>query len=448
MMSSVFKHALLVMGIFSLALVSCKKEPVKPVERFLEVSTPTVELDGKAHVETVGISTNYENINASGGESWCTYSLAADSKSITLKIDKNDGDAARQASISITGVADEGETTRNILVKQSEMSVEYVLDCTGIDFTESNVVDAVCNGKRLAQICKEYIYTSDKSVDRQTAVLYPVSEEDALDLEHGLELSTGATVSWDLSDPAADACTCTGGDGKQVKKLYFFNGSVSTESAGEAADVQRALTPTPSLLEDIRGMEANMYRYVKIGTQYWMAENLKCEKYTNGKMLTESWDSAGSFKYYYDDPEFKPYFGTVYNGYAVLSGNGLAPKGWAIPSMADWNKLYDYLRSKTGTKVKVDEWTSPTESAEYANITGMSIDCAYCWMPYGSDTGWNDEMQKTYFWTTEKVEKSGSTELIYVYLAKSSSKINFSTNIDQSHSLDYGNYVRCFKSLR
>lgn len=78
----------------------------------------------------------------------------------------------------------------------------------------------------------------------------------------------------------------------------------------------------------------------------------------------------------------------------------------------------------------------------------MSIDCAYCWMPYGSDTGWNDEMQKTYFWTTEKVEKSGSTELIYVYLAKSSSKINFSTNIDKSHSLDYGNYVRCFKSLR
>lgn len=232
-----------------LATVSCGKnshngEPEKPVVRYLEISSPVIEIDGKAQVETVGINTNYETINVSGGDTWCTYRLAGDNKSITLTIKLNDGDA-RQASVILTGVADEGEVTRSILVKQNKGIVEYTLDCSTIDSEASKVIDVMHQNKRLAQICQEYVYTADKSVDRQTAVLYPAAADGALDLAHGLEISTGATVAWDLSDPEADACTCTGGNGEPVKMLHICNGSISLESVAGADAVMSAEPPPP-----------------------------------------------------------------------------------------------------------------------------------------------------------------------------------------------------------
>lgn len=237
-----------------LAAVSCGKnshtgEPEKPVVRYLEISSPVIEIDGKAQVETVGINTNYETINVSGGDTWCTYRLAGDNKSITLTIKLNDGDA-RQASVILTGVADEGEVTRSILVKQNKGIVEYTLDCSTIDFEASKVIDVMHQNKRLAQICQEYIYTADKSVDRQTAVLYPAAADGALDLAHGLEISTGATVAWDLSDPEADACTCTGGNGEPVKMLHICNGSISLESVA-GADAVMSATLSPAVISDL-----------------------------------------------------------------------------------------------------------------------------------------------------------------------------------------------------
>ena len=154
MLKSVF-HALLVAGVMCLAAVSCGKnshngEPEKPVVRYLEISSPVIEIDGKAQVETVGINTNYETINVSGGDTWCTYRLAGDNKSITLTIKLNDGDA-RQASVILTGVADEGEVTRSILVKQNKGIVEYTLDCSTIDFEASKVIDVMHQNKRLVE---------------------------------------------------------------------------------------------------------------------------------------------------------------------------------------------------------------------------------------------------------------------------------------------------------
>lgn len=454
MVRNVFKNVLFVVGILSLVTVSCGKnngEPEKPVIRFLEISAPVVEIDGKAHVETVDINTNYEKINISGGEAWCTYRLERDNKAVTLTIRLNDGDD-RQASIILTGVADEGETTRSILVKQSKGIVEYTLDCSAIDFEASKVVDVMHQGRRLAQICQEYIYTSDRSVDRQTAVLYPLAADGSLDLTRGLEISTGATVAWNLSDPETDACTCTGGDGKPVKMLYLCEGAISMES-NAVADTVMSATLYPEVLSDMRGTEINTYKYVKIGTQYWMAENLRAEKYSNGKAISDIFgDASGSFLYYAFDPEFKAEFGTIYTGNALLNENGLAPKGWEIPSMTRWNKLYNYLGNKRGTKVKSVEWVESTEAAEYVNITGLSISAGYCWMPYGSDSGWNDESQRTYFWSTDTVEKSGKTEFRYVYFFKNSSafgrSLNQDSGLDLSHGLDNGDYIRCVKDVK
>lgn len=451
MVRKLFIHALLVTGILSVAAVSCGKVSQKeePVVRYMEISSPMIEVDGKAHTETVNISTNYERIDVSGGDIWCTFRLSADNKSVTVSVSANPGEA-RQTSVVLKGVAAEGNCTRSILVKQEKDVVIYCLDCSTIDFSGSNVVDVMQKNDRIAQVCLEYIYTSDKSVDRQTAVLYPATEDGTLDLANGIEIATGAKIEW-ADNSEADACTCSGGDGKPVTMLYFQDGKVFREYEGDATRVSLQLSP--ALISDIRGAEISTYRYVKIGTQYWMAENLKAEKYSNGKALVDftaqpgDWDSVGSFLYYlYDQEDFKQDFGTLYNGHAVLSEEGLAPKGWEIPSMARWNKLYTYLRNNRGTKVKVAEWIWPDEVADYANITGMSIDLAYCFAPDVTDSGWNDEAgERTYFWSTEKVEKGSKTYLQYVYFFKSSPNFGRSST---PHPLYNGNYVRCVKDVR
>ena len=78
----------------------------------------------------------------------------------------------------------------------------------------------------------------------------------------------------------------------------------------------------------MRGAESQTYRIVKIGTQYWMAENLRAERYTDGSTITVgTWTSSvstGYCVYLYDSPgDYKATLGALYNGYALLDeGDG------------------------------------------------------------------------------------------------------------------------------
>jgi len=76
---------------------------------------------------------------------------------------------------------------------------------------------------------------------------------------------------------------------------------------------------------------------VVIGTQTWMSKNLNC-------------NVAGS-KCYGDDASNCNKYGRLYN-YAMAMG--ACPKGWRIPNNADWDKLYHYVDSTSGTESPYD----------------------------------------------------------------------------------------------
>ena len=95
----------------------------------------------------------------------------------------------------------------------------------------------------------------------------------------------------------------------------------------------------------------NNYAVVKIGTQIWMAENLKTTKYTDGALIPNSGATSG----YYTNAEWGALttgalslYGnnagqytegpTLYNWYAVNSGK-IAPTGWRVPTKDDWVAL-------------------------------------------------------------------------------------------------------------
>jgi uncharacterized protein (TIGR02145 family) len=160
--------------------------------------------------------------------------------------------------------------------------------------------------------------------------------------------------------------------------VYYVR-AYATNSAGTAYGNQQTLTTaTSSNPVDVDG---NVYTTVTIGTQVWMAENLKTTKYRNGNAiptnLTDAaWGSTttGAYAIYNNDADNNTTYGKVYNWYAVADSRNLCPVGWHVPSDGEWTILENHLggASVAGGKLKSTSslWTAPNANA--TNESGFS----------------------------------------------------------------------------
>ena len=128
---------------------------------------------------------------------------------------------------------------------------------------------------------------------------------------------------------------------------------------------------TPASITDIEG---NVYKIVTIGTQTWMAENLKTTKLTDGTSITVVTDNtpwlnsaSASICYPYNDNGNKAIYGVLYNWFAVNTGK-LCPDGWHVATDADWTTLVTYAGGTdiAGGKLKetgTSHWNDPNTGA-------------------------------------------------------------------------------------
>lgn len=101
-------------------------------------------------------------------------------------------------------------------------------------------------------------------------------------------------------------------------------------------------------LEDYDG---NHYSTVKIGTQIWMAENLKTTHYANGDSIpngTGKGDISGETdpKYWFtynDTINYVFTYGRLYTWHTVTDSRNVCPNGWHVPTDAEWTTLENYL---------------------------------------------------------------------------------------------------------
>jgi len=133
----------------------------------------------------------------------------------------------------------------------------------------------------------------------------------------------------------------------------------------------------------VTDIEGNTYKTVIIGTQEWMAENLRTKKYNDGKSLIPSVRDSASWSnlttpgycwYGNDSVSRLAAYGILYNWYAINTGK-LAPIGWHIPTDDDWIILIDYLEQYglAGGQLKeagTVNWLSPNTGAD--NSSGFS----------------------------------------------------------------------------
>lgn len=125
--------------------------------------------------------------------------------------------------------------------------------------------------------------------------------------------------------------------------------------------------------------DGNVYQTVSIGSQVWMAENLKYLPSVVGP-ATGSETLPYYYVYDYDGTSVADAKATAnYSTYGVLYKWPAAivgcPAGWHLPSDAEWTQLTDYLggTAVAGGKLKeagIEHWNEPNEGA--TNETGFS----------------------------------------------------------------------------
>jgi len=161
--------------------------------------------------------------------------------------------------------------------------------------------------------------------------------------------------------------------------LIFINLSACKKNDPEPVDV-----PSAEAVTDIDG---NVYKTVKIGEQVWMAESLRTTKFNDGQaipnviatsvgVIDPAWGNLKTPAYCFGlfNSSLRPLYGAWYNWYAVNTGK-LAPAGWHIPTVAEWNTLIEYLGGKSvaGGKMKstgTTHWGGPNLGA--TNSSGFS----------------------------------------------------------------------------
>lgn len=124
--------------------------------------------------------------------------------------------------------------------------------------------------------------------------------------------------------------------------ILFFNFSCSDDST--SSDNGRMETGT------VTDIDGNVYQTVKIGDQWWMAENLKVTRYSNGDVIPnvtndDEWKNlnTGAYCVYDNDDSKIATYGLLYNWYAVNDSSNIAPEGWHVPTDAEWKELEMYL---------------------------------------------------------------------------------------------------------
>ena len=234
----------------------------------------------------------------------------------------------------------------------------------------------------------------------------------------------------DLPTPTKDGYAFTG---------WYFNGTLIEEKTRLATNSNHILVAqwvqsTGNYGPNITDLDGNTYKTVTIGTQYWMAENLKVTRYNNGTVIPEG--------------EYIDYkYGRLYTWNSVGYGKGdwknACPTGWHIPNDAEWTILTEYLGGKIAAGGKMKELGTKSWSSPNIGATNSSLFTA---LPGGFRSyagNFYDEGNSGYFWCGYSSLDPYTLQGVEAWFRK----INFNGGdvIKDSQFRTYQFSVRCIK---
>lgn len=175
----------------------------------------------------------------------------------------------------------------------------------------------------------------------------------------------------------------------------------------------------------------NNYPVVAIGTQVWMAENLKTTKFIDGSAIplvtnANYWGSLDSpgYCWYNNNAGFKSTYGALYNWYAVNDNLKICPAGWHVPDKDEWATLKNYLiNNGYGYEGSGDDigkslaatsgWTPSGIPGSIGNDQLSNNSSGFSALPAGLSTGYFYDAESYANWWADK-ESGGSVYLFEI----------------------------------
>ncbi len=141
--------------------------------------------------------------------------------------------------------------------------------------------------------------------------------------------------------------------GKYYIRAYAKNDEANGTGYGES--IEYTVEGEFELIQDIDG---NEYGVVQIGSNLWMAENLRTTRFANGEPInyiegSGVWAGLSQASYSVYDPSLvggigdessmAAAYGNLYNFYAVDDPRGLCPPKFRVPTDDEWTELTELL---------------------------------------------------------------------------------------------------------
>ena len=308
------------------------------------------------------------------------------------------------------------------------------IDCSSMQLTGTLKKGEIAN---TVSVKINYTGGNGKSYDSQT-----ISSTGVLGLTANLIAGTLTTGNGVLSYNVSGTPTTAGNASFEISiggKNCLINVKVD--------DVK--INPTSGYGPSIIDVEGNSYKTVYIGTQQWMAENLKVSKYNDGTTIPNITDNAqwtklttGAWAYYNNDAIIGNKYGKLYNWYVVSpisNGNKNAcPIGWHVPSEGEWTLLKDYLGGENVAGGKMKEvgtanWKSPNVGASNSSLFNA---LPGGWVSLGVNS--NNLGSYAYWWTSTDTNTDFTW---YTSIVSSYSIFGVGSNLNKKAGLS----IRCIK---
>jgi len=181
----------------------------------------------------------------------------------------------------------------------------------------------------------------------------------------------------------------------------------------EDLEITGNMTVDVIVTRTVTDIDGNVYQSVKIGTQWWMAENLKVTHYRNSVAIPNvtcdsEWNTlfTGAYCVHDNNESNADTYGYLYNWYAVVDSSNIAPKGWHVPSDEEWKELEMYL-GMSQSEADDRGWRGTDEGSKLKSIIGWysggngTNESGFSALPSGyRDYGGNfdDVGNNAYFW--------------------------------------------------
>lgn len=239
-----------------------------------------------------------------------------------------------------------------------------------------------------------------------------------------------------------------GSQGSQAIILLGYNVGDVLKYTAVSGNNATIMTDVPTVNKNVEFQffeckDADNYYYpiVKIGEQYWMAENLKTTKFRSGEVIPTTIENINlevdpvyQFPQNGDENNVNA-LGRLYTWAAATSDKNVCPTGWHLPSEEEFSAFDVLFPGEGGLYLKepgVTFWNEGNTGKNYSGFAARSTGVRH-------QTGrWDDVGARTNYFTTGINPDNGTAHIRRLQASTISLGSGYSTRV-------LGQAVRCIK---